>query len=82
MRLSSPAWANGEPIPERYARAGVHAGGHVVPAENLSPPLVWSGVPPEARSLVLICQDFDALALSDAVQRVGGEWPVDAPRFP
>lgn len=50
MTLFSPAFANGGLIPERYTCEG----------ENISPPLGWTGVPPEAKSLVLICDDPDA----------------------
>lgn len=50
LTLSSPAFADGEPIPRRYTREG----------DNISPPLRWSGVPEETRSLVLIVEDPDA----------------------
>jgi Raf kinase inhibitor-like YbhB/YbcL family protein len=45
--LSSSAFAAGEPIPARHGCDG----------EDLSPPLAWSGVPAEARSLALIVED-------------------------
>lgn len=48
--LSSTAFAAGEAIPARYGCDG----------EDLSPPLDWSGVPAEARSLALIVDDPDA----------------------
>ncbi len=50
MVIVSTAFENGGLIPERYTCKG----------ENISPPLRWTGVPPEARSLVLICDDPDA----------------------
>jgi hypothetical protein len=50
MTLRSEAFDPGADIPERYTCQG----------EDLSPPLEWSGVPPEARSLVLIVDDPDA----------------------
>ncbi|MCS7286110.1 MAG: YbhB/YbcL family Raf kinase inhibitor-like protein [Anaerolineae bacterium] len=50
MSLFSPAFTNGSLIPERYTCKG----------ENISPPLGWTGVPAEAKSLVLICDDPDA----------------------
>lgn len=49
--LSSPAFGNGEEIPSRYTGDGA----------NLSPPLEWSGIPPQTRSFVLIMEDLDAL---------------------
>ncbi len=50
MKLVSRAFADGEVIPQRYTCDG----------RDLSPPLSWSGVPEEARSLVVLCEDPDA----------------------
>ena len=50
MQLSSPAFAEGATIPERYTCSG---------AEQ-SPPLTWSGVPANAKTLALIVIDPDA----------------------
>lgn len=52
MQLHSPAFADGDPIPSRHTADG----------PDLSPPLQWSGVPPQARSLCLILDDPDAPA--------------------
>jgi len=52
MRLHSPAFAEGASIPAQYTADGL----------NLSPPLLWSGVPQGARSLCLILEDPDAPA--------------------
>jgi len=48
--LTSPAFRSQGRIPENYAQGG----------KNISPPLNWSGVPEEAKSLVLIVEDPDA----------------------
>ncbi|MCO6187823.1 YbhB/YbcL family Raf kinase inhibitor-like protein [Rhizobium sp. L1K21] len=50
MTLMSPAFADGEPIPEKYSRLG----------ENLMPPLKWAGAPDRTRSFVLTVEDPDA----------------------
>jgi Raf kinase inhibitor-like YbhB/YbcL family protein len=50
VSVKSGAFANGEPIPERYTCDGA----------NVSPPLHWSGVPSNAQSLALIVEDPDA----------------------
>ena len=52
MQLTSSAFDEGAMIPQRYTCDG----------ENTSPPLSWTGVPPETRSLALICDDPDAPA--------------------
>jgi phosphatidylethanolamine-binding protein (PEBP) family uncharacterized protein len=49
MVISSPAFADGGTMPDRYTRDG----------ESLFPPLYWDGVPPAARSLVLLVEDAD-----------------------
>ncbi|HEX2540768.1 MAG TPA: YbhB/YbcL family Raf kinase inhibitor-like protein [Caldimonas sp.] len=50
ITVSSLAFADHAPIPERYTADGV----------GLSPPLQWMGVPDSAASLVLIVEDADA----------------------
>ena len=50
MKISSPAFAEGEPIPALYTCEG----------SDISPPLQWSGVPAGASSLALVCDDPDA----------------------
>ncbi len=50
MQIRSAAFENGEKIPVRYTGDGA----------NVSPPLAWSGIPRETRSLALICDDPDA----------------------
>jgi len=48
--LSSPAFADGQPIPRTYTCKG----------DDVSPPLSWSGVPDGTASLTLIVDDPDA----------------------
>jgi Raf kinase inhibitor-like YbhB/YbcL family protein len=50
LTLMSPAFAEGSTIPAKFTREG----------ENLMPPLEWSGVPDDARSLALVVEDPDA----------------------
>lgn len=50
MVISCPDFQAGQAIPARFTCDG----------ENLSPALQWSGVPEQAKSLVLICEDPDA----------------------
>ena len=50
MQIQSPAFADGGEVPRLYTCEG----------EDISPPLTWSGIPANARSLVLIVDDPDA----------------------
>lgn len=50
LELTSPAFRDGETIPEQYTSNG----------RNISPTLKWSDPPEGARSFALICEDPDA----------------------
>ncbi|WEX09529.1 YbhB/YbcL family Raf kinase inhibitor-like protein [Chelativorans sp. AA-79] len=50
LTLLSPAFADGEQLPGKYARDD----------ENLSPPLKWTGAPDGTKSFVLVVDDPDA----------------------
>ncbi|HXB56551.1 MAG TPA: YbhB/YbcL family Raf kinase inhibitor-like protein [Vicinamibacteria bacterium] len=50
LSLTSPSFAPGGSIPSRFTCEG----------KDASPRLVWSGVPPDARSLALVVDDPDA----------------------
>ena len=50
MEITSEAFAQGERLPDKYARE----------YQDLSPPLKWSGLPEQAVELALICDDPDA----------------------
>ncbi len=50
LTITSTAFEDGGEIPTRFTGEGM----------DVSPPLAWTGVPPDARSLVLIVDDPDA----------------------
>ena len=50
MRLTSPAFAEGEDIPSRHSCDGA----------NHSPPLAWSDAPDGTRGFAIVCLDPDA----------------------
>ena len=50
MRLASPVFSHGGDIPSKYTCDG----------DDVSPPIEWSDVPSDAKTLALICDDPDA----------------------
>jgi len=50
MQISSTAFKDGKAIPEKYTCDG----------EDVSPPLEWTSVPEETKTLAIICDDPDA----------------------
>jgi Raf kinase inhibitor-like YbhB/YbcL family protein len=60
IELSSPAFANGARLPERFTADG----------EGVSPPLVWGDVPEGTRSLALLVEDPDAPSMRPLVHAI------------
>lgn len=80
MKLWSESWTNGDRIPPRYAAGRLDGDGRATFGDNLNPHLAWSDVPAGAKSLVLICHDFDVPTRADDVNREDREVPADLPR--
>lgn len=80
MRLTSTSIENDRPIPERCAFGVTDAAEHMRLGENLSPQLSWSGVPENAKSLVLLCVDPDVPSIGDDVNKEGATIPRDLER--
>lgn len=71
IELSSPAFASGARLPERFTADG----------EGVSPPLVWGPVPAGTRSLVLLVEDPDAPAPNPMVHALVAGIAPDTHRF-
>lgn len=67
LRLSSPAFADDDPIPEPYGYT----------AENVNPPFEVDGVPEECESLALVMDDPDAVEPAGKVWDHWVVWNVD-----
>jgi len=50
LHISSPAFADGGAIPKKYTCDG----------QNIAPPLEWSGLPKESKTVAIVCEDPDA----------------------
>lgn len=80
MKLWSESWTNGDRIPSPYAAGRLDTHGKPAFSDNLNPHLAWSDVPAGAKSLVLICHDFDVPTRADDVNQPDREVPADLPR--
>ncbi|MES2754580.1 MAG: YbhB/YbcL family Raf kinase inhibitor-like protein [Pseudomonadota bacterium] len=69
--LSSPAFADGARLPERFTADGA----------GVSPPLVWGPLPEHTRSLALLVEDADAPAPQPLVHAVIWGLPADVHRL-
>lgn len=65
LEIRSPSFQHGAPMPEH----------HSLDADNRSPPLEWTGVPPGTQSLALVVEDPDAPDPA-APQRIWVHWVV------
>ncbi len=72
IKLTSSAFEEGSPIPKKHTGEG----------EDLSPALVWSGVPEGTKQLALICDDPDAPRKDPWVHWVIYNIPADAKGLP
>ena len=66
--LSSPAFADGARLPERFTADG----------EGMSPPLLWGAVPTGTESIALLVEDPDAPAPNPLVHALIWNLPADA----
>ncbi len=81
MKLTSTSFGDNQPIPVEYAFCAPDAKTHCTLSDNRNPQLAWSGVPAGARSLVLICHDYDVPSKPDDVNQEGREVPAELPRI-
>ncbi|HEY8340907.1 MAG TPA: YbhB/YbcL family Raf kinase inhibitor-like protein [Egibacteraceae bacterium] len=72
LKITSPAFGHGQPIPARHARDG----------DDVSPALEFSGVPAGTRQLALICHDPDAPLVHGFTHWVVYGIPADARGIP
>ncbi|MEJ2385018.1 MAG: YbhB/YbcL family Raf kinase inhibitor-like protein [Xanthomonadales bacterium] len=80
MKLSSPNFSDGKPIPGGNAFCVQDPDNHVALADNRSPALAWSDLPAGTKSLVLVCHDPDVPTRPDDVNQEGRLVPADLPR--
>jgi Raf kinase inhibitor-like YbhB/YbcL family protein len=80
MQLSSTSFAANGPIPADCAFGIADPDKHMRLGSNRNPELSWTGVPAEARSLVLLCIDPDVPSVADDINAEGRTIPADLAR--
>ena len=80
MKLTSPSMRDNAEVPADFAFGVPHPEQHVSLGNNRNPPLEWSDLPDDTRSLVLICHDPDVPTRGDDVNQEGRVVPADLAR--
>ncbi len=80
LSVTSDAFNDGEPIPEKYAFCVACAEEHSKMSTNISPALNWSGAPGGTKSFAVICVDVDVPTIFDDINTEGKTIPADQPR--
>lgn len=66
MRVTSEAFADGTPLPQRFTQDGA----------KVSPPLRFTGLPPGGRSLLLVVEDADSPTPAPLVHALAWDIPA------
>ncbi len=80
MKLYTPHWQDGDPIPEDFAFGRIPEEGRFALSANLSPKFVWEDAPEGTRSFVMICHDPDVPSKPDDVNQEGRSVSKSLPR--
>jgi Raf kinase inhibitor-like YbhB/YbcL family protein len=80
MKLASSNFADGAAIPREFAFAVKDPKTRISLGTNRNPQLIWSDVPAETKSFVLILRDPDVPSRMDDVNKEGHEIPASLPR--
>lgn len=80
MRITSRSFTNNRIIPVEFAFCAPDPAKHVTASKNLNPHLAWQDLPPNAKSLALICHDPDVPSKPDDVNKEGHAVSAQLPR--
>jgi Raf kinase inhibitor-like YbhB/YbcL family protein len=80
MRITSKSFANNKTIPAEFAFCAPDPVKRIATSKNVNPHLQWQDVPPNAKSLVLICHDPDVPSKADDVNKEGHTVSAQLPR--
>ena len=80
LTVTSNAFNDGDPIPEKYAFCAPCAEEHSKMSTNISPALTRSAGPEGTKSYAIICVDVDVPTVFDNINTEGETIPADQPR--
>ena len=80
LSVTSDAFNDGEPIPEKFAFCAPCAEEHSKMSTNISPALRWSAGPDGTKSYAVICVDVDVPTIFDDINTEGKSIAADMPR--
>ena len=80
MKVSIPAWANGSPIPSRFAFGKIPDEGRFELGGNVNPKITWTDAPEGTKSFAIICHDPDVPSSGEDVNQEGKTVPSTLPR--
>ena len=80
LTVTSDAFKDGDPIPEKYAFCAPCAEEHSKMSTNISPQLTWSKGPEGTKSYAIVCVDVDVPTIFDDINTEGKTIPADQPR--
>jgi Raf kinase inhibitor-like YbhB/YbcL family protein len=75
MKVISPSFSDGGPLPPAFAFCKPDATTRVALSDNRNPALAWSEAPEGTRSFAVICHDRDVPSKPDDVNQVDREVP-------
>ncbi|MEH6404763.1 MAG: YbhB/YbcL family Raf kinase inhibitor-like protein [Sneathiella sp.] len=80
INVTIEGWANGTPIPGKFAFGVQHSEEHVALSDNINPAISWSNAPKNSKSFVIICHDPDVPSSGEDVNQEGKTVPSTLPR--
>jgi Raf kinase inhibitor-like YbhB/YbcL family protein len=80
MEITLKSWANGAPVPEKFAFGKIPAEGRFETSDNINPAIGWSDAPEGTKSFAVIMHDPDVPSSGEDVNQEGKTVPADLPR--
>ena len=80
MEITLKSWANGAPIPRKFAFGKIPVEGRFETSDNVNPAIGWSDAPEGTKSFAVIMHDPDVPSSGEDVNQGGKTVPADLPR--